>query len=175
MLALIASPAIKSAFDFGFRREDKAAEADRVARLIADLHGILVNPDAAPGAAAAAKQMLLGVLERTKAMRLPQMIVPPITSAHASDGGRSRETGRYQSHLRHRRTHHYSASYTVRDTLSKKARASSSLSFRAKLSDARRGRAASHAAPRKSHSITFNDLHDAQNSYDEPTCNTSRL
>lgn len=78
MLALVASPTFKPAFDFEFLREFRATEAEKVARLVANLHKMLVNPNAAPGAAAAAKRMLLAVLQQTKDMRLPFMIVPPL-------------------------------------------------------------------------------------------------
>lgn len=78
MLALVASPTFKPSFGFEFLREPRATEADKVARLIANLHKTLVNPNAGPGAAAAAKRMLLAVLERTKGTRFPFMIVPPI-------------------------------------------------------------------------------------------------
>lgn len=83
MLALVASPA----FNFAFLRETRANNADKVARMIADLHGALVNPNAAPGAAANAKRTLLGVLQRTKGMRLPCMIVPPIAERSAPAAG----------------------------------------------------------------------------------------
>lgn len=89
MLALLASPAFKSALDFEFLRKPRAAEADQAARLIANLHGVLVNPDARPGAAAAAKRMLLAVLERTKGLRLPAMIVPPVAKPPARPARKS--------------------------------------------------------------------------------------
>lgn len=78
MFALVAPPTFKSPFDFAFLRETRPSEADKIVDLITDLHDVLVNPDAAPGAAAAAKRTLLGVLDRTKGMRLPFMIVPPL-------------------------------------------------------------------------------------------------
>jgi len=87
MFALVASPAFKPASDFDFLRDTRANEADKIARTIADLHGALVNPNTAPGAAVTAKRTLLGVLQRTKWMRLPFMIVPPIAERSAPATG----------------------------------------------------------------------------------------
>jgi hypothetical protein len=83
MLALIATPAFKSGFEFEYLRHDRASEAEKVARLITSLHGVLVKSDVAPEAVAAAKSMLLGVLERAKG-RAPFLIVPPLETAGQS-------------------------------------------------------------------------------------------
>jgi hypothetical protein len=83
MLAHVTSPALPSAFNFGFLRESRAAEKDHVARVIAESHHALVQRGAPRGAAAAAKRKLIAVLERTKGMRLPCMTVPPIGDSPA--------------------------------------------------------------------------------------------
>lgn len=80
MIALVAPPAVEPAINIELLRDTRAAEPAKVARLIANLHTVLVNPDAAPGAAAAAKRMLLAALSRTKDLRLPSMIVPPVAN-----------------------------------------------------------------------------------------------
>jgi len=88
MLALVASPSFKSAFDFEFLRETRAAEAGKIARLIASLHSTLVDPAAAPSAAAASKRRLLGVLAQAKGIGLHFMIVPPLAELRAPRPGK---------------------------------------------------------------------------------------
>lgn len=126
MFALVASPTFKSPFNFAFRRKTRPSEVDKMADLITELHGVLVNPDAAPGAAAAAKRTLLGVLDRTKGMRLPFMIVPPL--AEPLDG----ETCKHPI---------APPSARISIPFPKKARVSSSPSFRAKTLPSRGRRA----------------------------------
>src|SRR3954464_7930188 len=96
MLTHVTSPAIPSAFDFGFLRESGGAEKDHVARVIAESHDALVQRGAPRGAAAAAKRKLVAVLERTKGMRLPCMTVAPIgdPSAHSRNTGPRRRRRR---------------------------------------------------------------------------------
>lgn len=152
MFALVASPTFKPAFDFAFLRETRPSEADKIADIITDLHGVLVNPEAAPGAAAAAKRTLLAVLDRTKGMRLPFMMVPPLAEP------RDRETRK-----------HPVAPPSSRASLPfpKTARVSSSASFRAKTLPSR-GRRAFATTTRKS------DLTNTPNTYDHTHRSTAR-
>jgi hypothetical protein len=76
VLTLPASSANKRFFDFRFRGNSAVENAGATARVIANLHDIIVDPGVEPGTVAVAKGRLLAVLERTKEMRLPQMVIP---------------------------------------------------------------------------------------------------
>jgi hypothetical protein len=82
MRALFASSSSMPVFNFEFSLKTHA-KSNKVGHLIANLHSVLVDANAAPGSAAAAKQRLLGVLEQAKRMTPPFMIVPPISRRRA--------------------------------------------------------------------------------------------
>lgn len=146
MLALVASPTFKAAFDFEFLRESRTTEADKVARLITNLHRMLVNPKAAPDAAAAAKRRLLAVLERAKDLHLPFMIVPPIADfpARVASEPHVEPEEADPACVRCNRPIALTPARIV-SPFPKMARASSSSRFRAKPSPNRSG----HRSPRK--------------------------
>jgi hypothetical protein len=164
MLALIASPAFKPAFGVDFLCKPCTSNADKIARIITNLHGTLVNPNAAPGAAAAAKRMLLGILDRTKGMRLPFMIVPPLAEPRAPRP-REPDAERLDDAL--------CETCKRPNPFSRKARVSSSPSFSAKTLPSRARRAfsttrTSATQPRNS------DLTNTPNTYDHTHRYTAR-
>jgi len=161
MLALVASSAFESAFDFEFLRETDATDGDRGARLIANLHDVLVDPNAAPGAAVAAKRMLLSVLERAKGMRPAFMLLPPIAEARARGASKPLVERVNEDPLCATCKRPIAAlSRRPSNRFPKKARASSSSSFRARTLPSRGRHAFSPATRTSLTESRGNDLHE---------------
>lgn len=149
MLALVSSPVTTPHFSF----DTKPAKALRGATLtdvVWNLHSILVNPASKLGEVKSAKQRMLRVLEETKNLPLPRMIAAPptlpsdrekekIVTVELPDGS---SVCKPCKRLVTPALSQSQASFT------KKARASSSRSFRTKRSDIRRGTVSSHKVPK---------------------------
>ena len=105
MPAVATIPANKPILNLKTAPAKVAAGPEKLGPLIAKLHGVLTNPATPPLAAAAAKWKLLGILERTRGMRLPDMTAPLMASSpgridHAT---RSADSARHGARTRRTR------------------------------------------------------------------------
>jgi hypothetical protein len=89
MFTFPASSTHKPVRNSGAHGRPTADDAAKIARVIMNLHGILIDPNAAPGAATAAKRTLLALPARTRHMHWPQMIVPPLAVMRSGETARS--------------------------------------------------------------------------------------
>jgi hypothetical protein len=144
MLALLSSPGTMPRLSFDMKPA-KTLRGAALTDFIWNLHSILVNPASKLDEVKSAKQRMLRVLDGTTKTPLPQMVV-----AAATPPPQSGEEGIELPANTTKRpvTPAFARSWT---TFTKKARASSSRSFRAKPSDTR-SRSASAPGSRNSRS-----------------------
>jgi hypothetical protein len=144
MLALVSSPATMPRFSFD-TNPAKALRGAALTDAIWTLHSILVNPASKLDEVKSAKRRMLNVIEETKRFPLPQMIVPPITLPPEREDEEIAPVELPDDTLVCTTCKRpvVPAFVQSRTAFTKKGRASSSRSFRAKRSDTRRGIATS--------------------------------